>query len=198
MSKVSTFASAFKDCGIGGRFSKFQLVQDREWFSLIDVDTLSNSTHCFRICETFNPKAFDQISGRDAQLLIENNPEWLTYFKTAQKIVARVVKDHGVTRYEDHHVDRSENLYYLDRLHKSVFVVNNQFVMEIGPVFRIAPEIPSHVVYAYLEANGMRDLTCKDRVKVFTRYDEVVIYYRGDSIYTNLTVTQFNEVFEVA
>lgn len=190
MSKVTTFADAFKACGIGGAFSKFRLVQVNEWFELVDVDTLADTVHCFRVIESFDAKPFDQISGREAQLLLEHNPEWLTYFKTAQKVVARVVKDHGTTLHE--------NSYYLDRMHKSVYIVNGQFVIEVGPVLRIAPDIPSHAVYDFLYARIVRDHAYTERVKVFTRYGDVVVYYRDVPLYTNRTTQQFNEEHEVA
>lgn len=43
MGNATIFANAFRECGIGGKFSKFQIVQSNDWFELMDIDSLEDS-----------------------------------------------------------------------------------------------------------------------------------------------------------
>lgn len=190
MGNATIFAKAFRECGIGGRFSKFKIVQSQEWFELINVDRLEDSRFCFRTYDRLDHRKFRQVTAGEAGSLHHDDPQWATHFQTAQKVIAKIVsrdKNHG------------ENRYYIDDLHHSVFLINRMFVIEVTPVMRQAPEVASNGVYDFLTDYSRQDIDDQNEVKVFSRFGKVVVCVDESKVYNSLLTTEeFNEQYGMA
>jgi len=175
MGNVNIFAKAFKECGIGGRFSKFQIIQSHEYFELINIEQLEDVRFCFKVYDRVDHRKFRQVSAGVASRLHKHDPQWNMHFQTAQKVVAKIVSCDP---------NRADNRYYVDDLHGSVFVINRMFVIEVTPVLRQVPSVPTSAVIDYLELYSKTEITEDHNVKVFSRYGKVMVCVDG--------VQQFN------
>ncbi|ABY62874.1 hypothetical protein ST201phi2-1p041 [Pseudomonas phage 201phi2-1] len=187
MGNATIFANAFRECGIGGKFSKFQIVQSNDWFELMDIDSLEDSRFCFRVYDGLDPRKFRQVTSGVAANLHKQDPQWHTHFQTAQKVVAKIVSrdpKHG------------ENRYYIDDLNGSVIVINRMFVIEVTPVLRQVPEIPTNAVLEFLSLYSKTDITEANKIKVFSRYGQVMVCVDGCQQFNSLlTEEDFNEQY---
>lgn len=189
MGNATIFAKAFRECGIGGRFSKFQIVQSHDWFELINVDHLEESRYCFKSYDRLDNRKYRHVSAGAAGLLHKDDPQWATHFQTAQKVIAKIVSRDN---------NRGENRYYIDDVHHSVFVVNRMFVIEVTPVLRHAPEVSSYGVYDFLADYYQHELKDSSVVTVWCKYGKVVVGVDGAFMFNSLlTVDEFNEQYGV-
>lgn len=190
MGNATIFAKAFRECGIGGRFSKFQIVQSHDWFELINIDHLDDSRFCFKSYDRLDNRKYRLVSAGEAGLLHKDDPQWATHFQTAQKVMAKIVSRDN---------NRGDNRYYIDDVHHSIFVVNRMFVIEVTPVLRHAPEVSSYSVYDFLADYYRRDLTDTSVVTVWCKYGKVIVSVDGAHVFNSLlTVDEFNEQYGVS
>lgn len=180
MGNVAIFAKAFRDCGIGGRFSKFQIAQSHEWFELINIV-------CFRVYDRLDHRKFRQVSAGEAGSLHSDDPQWSSHFQTAQKVLAKIV---SVDK------NRGDNRYYIDDLQQSVFLINRMFVIEVTPVLRQAPEVSTYGVYDFLACYSKKEIDDSTNVKVFSRYGKVIVSVDSSKEFNSLlTAEEFNEQY---
>lgn len=189
MGNVTIFAKAFRECGIGGRFSKFHIAQTQDWFELINVDKLEDSRYCFKVYDRFDYRKFRCVAGGDAIMLHRYDPQWVAHFQTAQKVIAKIVSRDN---------NRGENRYYVDDFHESVYVVNRMFVIEVTPVLRQVPEVSSSAVYEFLEVFTKDRVTADCEVKVYSRFGKVVVGCNQRLLNSLLTPEDFNEQYGAA
>lgn len=185
--KAALFHKAFTECGIGGRFSKFRLFTHKQWISLLDVSTSGEAKYCFQIHTRVDRDRLESVESHEAYAFGKACSEWVSYFSTAQKVIARVV-DHE-------HI--GDNRYWIDRNHGSVFISNRLNVIEVSQMLRAVPEIPSHAVFNFLDLLAYREPGGSEEVKVFTRYGEVAIYYNGQAYYTQIDAEEFMDRYGV-
>lgn len=186
MGNAVVFAKAFKECGIGGKFSKFHIAQSHEWFELINVDRLEDSRFCFKVYDRFDTRLFPQVSSGDAASLHCDDPQWATHFQTAQKVIAKIVSRDN---------NRGDTRYYVDQFHKSVYLVNRMFVIEVTPVLRDAPLVSSYAAYEFLSSYMKGEISLDSDVRVFTRYGKVVVQCDNRQFNALVTPEEFNEQF---
>lgn len=164
---LNIFEKAFKDCGIGGQFSKFKLLQTGNWFELETWGASVGNKYVYRVHDKVKRSAYEEISSMAARRL-HDNAEWHTHLHTAQKILGKIVTDPK---------QRELNKYYHDAVHGSVYVTNRMYILEIGPLRRIAPTLSSNAVFTFL--NKDESFNCDDvtqyQVQAFTELDNVVI-----------------------
>lgn len=187
MGNVVVFGKAFKECGIGGRFSKFQIVQHSQWFELVNVDTLEDSRFCFQIHDRIDPRKFEQVGAADALSLHLDDAQWLSHFKTAQKVIAKIISKGN---------NRSENRYYIDQLNKSVIIANRMFVIEVTPVLREAHGVTTHAIFNYLFQRGV-DVGGEDLVIAHLRFGTVYIHVNDQAYNTMLSEHDIDELYGV-
>ncbi len=189
MGNAIIFAKAFRECGIGGRFSKFQIVQSNDWFELINIDTVEESRFCYHTYDKLDNRKYRQVSAGEALQLHRSDPQWATHFQTAQKVIAKIVSRGN---------NRSENRYFVDDLHQSVFVTNRMFVIEVTPVLRQVPEVTTTSVYDFLEDYCTPEMSNTADVKVLSRYGKIIVCVSGGHMFNSLlTADEFNEQYGV-
>lgn len=186
MGNAVVFAKAFKECGIGGKFSKFHIAQTHEWFELINIDRLEDSRFCFKVYDRLDTRPYTQVTGGDAGLMHKDDPQWATHFQTAQKVIAKIVSRDN---------NRGETRYYIDYTHRSIYLVNRMFVIEVAPVLRNAPAVSSYAAFEFLNVYMKEETTSKSDVRVYTRYGKVVVYCDNRVFNSLLTIEEFNEQF---
>lgn len=186
MGNAVVFAKAFKECGIGGKFSKFHIAQSNEWFELINIDSLEDSRYCFKVYDKLDHRLYTQVTGGDAGLLHKNDPQWATHFQTAQKVIAKIVSRDN---------NRGETRYYIDYLHQSVFLINRMFVIEVTPVLRSAPTVSSYAAYDFLSVYQKQPVTLDCDVRVFCRFGKVVVMCNNRQLNSLVTPEEFNEQY---
>lgn len=189
MGNITIFANAFKECGIGGKFSKFQIIQSNEWFELVNLDILEDSRFCFHIHDKIDHRKYTNVSSDEALGLHGNDPQWGTHLRTAQRAMAKIL-----SKGSNKGVDR----YYVNTLHQSVYLVNRMFVIEITPVLRQVPDVCSLAVYDFLESVTAKVPVDDDVITVHSKYGKVVTGWNGKIYNALLTPDEFNEQFGVA
>lgn len=186
MGNAIVFAKAFKECGIGGKFSKFHIAQAHEWFELINIDSHEDARFCFKVYDRFDTRLFAQVTGGDAASLHRDDPQWATHFQTAQKVIAKIISRDN---------NRGDTRYYIDQFHKSVYLVNRMFIIEVTPVLRSAPVVSSHAAYEFLSVYLKDEIPLDSDVRVFTRYGKVVVQCNHRQLNALVTPEEFNEQF---
>lgn len=183
MGNVTVFERAFKECGIGGRFSKFRLANRNDWFELTNVDSLEDSRYCFKIFDRSDVSHLQLIHRQKACELHSPDPQWATHFQTAEKVLAKIVSKGSI---------KNDNRYYYDHLHNSVVLINRMFVIEVTPVQRVEPLISSSAVFGFLDSHAFRCPSDMDTVQAHTKFDKVVIDFNGQHYNTLLGAEEFN------
>lgn len=186
MGNVIVFEKAFKECGIGSKFSKFQIVQRGDWFELVDVVTLVDFRYCYKVLDRVDVRALTPIDGTAASVLHQQDPQWTTCFMTAQKVMAKIISKGN---------SKSPNRYYYDQINESVYLINRMFVIEITPTLRVAPHICSTAIFSFLDKCGYRKPSVDDCVKVHTKFDRVVIDFNNLQYDTLQCEESFNSAY---
>lgn len=127
MSKANQVEAAFKECGIGGRFSKFLWERDGTRAKMINRDNPKLNRWNYRLLEQFNIGGCVEVNSVTADLVVQQDPVLKSHFSTAQKVIARLVK--GI----DNRNRMDDNRYYIDRKAGSMFLVNNGYSIGIIP-----------------------------------------------------------------
>lgn len=171
---LKIFERAFMDCGIGGRFSKFHLHQQGNWFRLINVDVLRDSKLGFVVHGLIYREDMEEIDSIQALEFGKQYPEWTTYLHTAQKVIAKIVRPGGPGNKYSTTTESPDSRYFVHPISRNLYIANRMYILEISPVIRPAQYISSNAVFAYLESvNSKPDEN--DTVEVFTEFDNVII-----------------------
>lgn len=183
MGNAVVFAKAFKECGIGGKFSKFQIAQAHEWFELINVDNTEDSRFCFKTYDRLEHRQYRAVYGGEAFALHKNDPQWSSHLTMAQKVIAKIVsrdRNHGETR------------YYIDDNHQSVFLVNRMFVIEVTPIVRMEPNIGTDAVLDFLGMYMTHEITEDCSIQVYSKFGKVVVVCNNQQFNSLVTPQEFN------
>lgn len=183
MGNAVVFGKAFTECGVGGRFSRFQIVQSGDWFKLTNIAAEEDPRYCFRVYNRLDHKAYRKVDIREARAL-HNDPQWLSFFQTAGKVIAKIVSK-GTTK--------AETRYYVDEANRSVFLINRMFVIEVTPIMRDVHEIPSSCAYAWL-AEHCPNAAANDDLHIFSKMGKVVLLHNNCEHSTEMTPEEFNLV----
>ena len=127
MSRSDKVEAAFKACGIGGRFSKFSLQRDGTRVKMVDQAKPSVNRWNYRLLDQFNASNYTEVNCVAAERLAKDDSVWVSYFSTAQKVIARLV------RVIDKPLRPDDNRYFVDRKNNSIFVVNHGYSIGIVP-----------------------------------------------------------------
>lgn len=127
MNQADKVVAAFRECGIGGRFSKFQLERDGTRVKMIDQAKPSVNRWNFRLLDQFNASNYTEVTGVAAERLAKDDSIWVSHFSTAQKVIAKLV------RVLDRPLQLDDNRYFVDRKNQTVFVVNHGYSIGIVP-----------------------------------------------------------------
>ena len=194
-SNIMIFERAFKDCGIGGRFSKFRLEQHDHWFRLVDADTLRDSVLGFVVHNQIDRETMTEIDSNKALEFGSQYADWVTYLHTAQKVIAKIVRPGGPgNKYVTNGVV-PENRYFIHPTTNNLFVANRMYVLEISPVIQPANAISSNAVFAYLESVNSTPGD-DDTVGVFTEFDNVIIIVTNTK--SGGKITEYTDLKSVA
>lgn len=189
MSQVLAFVMAFESSGIGGRFSKFQLERQDNWFFIKSVG--EHGDYCFQIKEVFNRKMFDEIPRSVAHEHKRGDAGWAAYFSKAKEVLRLVCKG----RRAEIANTSQDNRYYLDRIHDVMYIVNRSYVIAVGPTYQVCPSISTYDAIAYLVEQGIVVPSGAD-LHVFTKCGKVVLRFGEQYVYTDHTPKEFNAVHE--
>lgn len=177
------FANAFKECGIGGRFSKFQIVQSNDWFELLNIDSLEDARFCYRVYDRLDTRKYRNVTFSAACTLHREDPQWTTHIQTAQLVLNKILSKGN---------NKGETRYYIDDFHKSVFLINRMFVIEVTPVYREVPEVGSYAIYDFIETHTAKTIDPDDVITVHAKYGKVVAGWNGQIYNSLLTPEEFN------
>lgn len=164
LGNISLFRRAFKECGIGGRFSKFQLAEVGKWFLLTDFLTGERTAYCYRVHDAVKRSQFEAVSSTFARNLFPNS-DWVTHIHTAQKVIARIVNPHPAG-------DLGDTMYYHDSVNGSIYVANRMFILEVTSIIRDLPQVSSNAVFNFLDTRKAV-VSERDSVKVYSEFDNV-------------------------
>lgn len=181
MSQVDLFKAAFHESGIGGKFSKFKLSQQGNWFTLVRDGIRPEFS--FKVCEVFNRRMIEEISMQEAFDFKCDNLEWVTNFSVAKEVL-RVACSKRPAEVAN---TAQENCYYIDRVKEVVYLTNRSNVIACSPVYPICPMLSTNVAVWYLTALEGLDVTSDDALAIYTFCDNVVIYHRDKLYHTDMT-----------
>lgn len=171
---LKIFEDAFKECGIGGRFSKFHLHQQGNWFRLINVDVLRDSKLGFVVHSSIYREDMPEIDSSEALEFGKQYPEWTTYLHTAQKVIAKIVRPGGPGNKYSTTTESPDSRYFIHPVSNNLYVANRMYILEITPVIRPANYISSNAVFAYLDTRNA-SVAEDETVAAFTEFDNVIV-----------------------
>lgn len=181
MSQVDLFKAAFHESGIGGKFSRFKLSQQGNWFTLVR-DGIRPEFN-FKIHEVFNHMMVEEVTYRIASDFNGTNPEWISNFNIAKEVLRVACKKRKAAVANT----SQENRYYVDRVKGIVYIANRSNVISCAPVFQICPFLSTNVAVWYLTTFEGLDVTSDDHLGVYTHCDNAVIQYRDTMFNTDMT-----------
>lgn len=181
MSQVDLFKAAFHESGLGGKFSKFKLSQEGNWFTLIRDGIRPEFS--LKVFEVFYRNMREEISMQEALDFKGNNIEWVTNFSIAKEVL-RVACNKRPAEVAN---TTQENRYYIDRIKEVVYLTNRSNVIACSPVYQICPELSTNVAVWYLATLEGLDVTSEDTLGVYTRCGLVVIHHRDTVYHTDMT-----------
>lgn len=188
MGNATVFAKAFRENGIGGKHSKYHLVQTGDWFELISAWSSESSRYCYRTYDRFDNRGYRQLDSFEANLLRPEDPQWGHYLQIAVHAMKRIIARGN----ED-----SPTRYYLDEFNRSVILVNRMFVIELTPTLRQVPEVTTNGIFDYLDSYAKNRVTSDCVVKAYSSFDNVVVCHNDHLFETLLTHDEFNELYGV-
>lgn len=171
---LDIFSRAFRECGIGGRFSKFHLIQFGQWFRLMEHNVEANLRLGFVVHSEINRDLMEEIDSIKALAFGKQYPEWTTYLHTAQKVIAKIVRPGGPGNKYSTTTESPDSRYFIHPITQNLYVANRMYILEISPVVGPAPYISTSAAFAYLKTRNS-NVGENDKVEVFTEYDEVII-----------------------
>lgn len=171
---IKVFTRAFMDCGIGGRFSKFNLHQRGNWVNLIPNDLTQANKLAFIIHEKIDRESMKEISSIEALEFGKEYPEWSSFLHTAQKVILKIVRPGGPGNKYATNPTTPESRYFIHPHTNTLYVANRMYILEISPKVRPANYISSNAVYAYLDTRNASVIE-GETVQVFTEFDDVIV-----------------------
>lgn len=179
MDIVQVVQKAFKDCGIGSPYSKFDLINSGTWFQLKDRIHDERQEFCYMVHYNLKSDFIDDLDEIRAGEVVLNGAEWKTYFHTAQKVIAKVVRNYlGLD---------ADNRYYHDPIDGSLYLVNSGYAFQIHKLVKPNYTLPSSAVFAYLDQMRILD----EDVEVYIQFGKVKLVTKSVTLYTEMTESEF-------
>lgn len=185
MSQVLAFTKAFATAGIGGRFSKFQLGREGEWFSIHPVG--ADGAYCFQVKEVFNHKMFEEISHAVAHTYMVDDTLWYSYFSKAKEVLRLVCKERAAEVANT----SQENRYYIDRTREVMYLTNRSNVIAVGPTHQVCTDLATNDIIKYFTMVHGIDVAATDTLLAFTKFGKVTLYRNSTQHITGITPKEF-------
>lgn len=171
---LKIFHKAFLECGIGGRFSKFDLHQRDNWFTLRER-TGSRPLLGFRIHDKIDRRKMKEVTSGEAMAFGVDHADWATYLHTAQKLIAKIIRPGGAGSRQVSGGNTPESRYFIDPISKNLIVANRMYVVEISPIIRPSTYVTSPAVFRYLDSRKIVVDDTRDTVEVKVEYNDVIV-----------------------
>ena len=185
MSQVKMFAVGFKEAGIGGRFSKFNLHQEDKWFSLSQNSSTFN--YCFEVKEVFHHNRFEEIPESVASNYKFDDQEWVSHFNIAKEVLRLVCKKRPIELANT----TQDNRYYIDRVKEVVYVTNRSHVIACMPAYQQVPMVSTNAALHVLTEVLELTVDHEDYIGVFLYRGRVSIALNDQMYHTGCTPTEF-------